>query len=162
MISKVRSVCPFTFPDLTCQEILHEIRPVIDKFWQRPFLAGKRIIQRAFLDEPSHRIQIRSRYFATKPHCLQRNRPTTRKWVQHLRRASAIEFANLVAQFVYRWIILLPPRKHAALDRPFLLGHRIAIFILLGHHFHHDLTANEIQQLLAIFRIARVWQQSRQ
>src|SRR5262245_42901490 len=77
------------------EEVLHELAVAQNEIWQRPFLAGKllRIFQRAFQNEPRHRIQIGGRHFATEPHRFEWDCSAAGKWVEHFRRTTAVGFA---------------------------------------------------------------------
>ncbi len=118
-----------------------------------------RIIQRTFLDEPRHRIQIRRGDFAAQPHRLQRNRPAARKGIEHLRSIAPVELFDGCAQLIHRWRVLITPRQHTALHNFLFLVHCVAVIVLTCHQFFHHRPTNEIEQFLPLLGIARIGQQ---
>ena len=159
-VREVRFLVALALLDLARDEILHKVRPLSHEIRQRPFLPREplRVIQRAFLDEPSHRIQVRRRDLAAQPHRLQRDRTPARKRVQHLGRVAAVKVFDGRAQRVHLRCILIAPHQDAAFHHFLFLGNRVALFVFRRDDAFHHRPADHVEQFLPLVRVARIRQ----
>ena len=114
---------PVALVPLGFQEGLHEVAVRHRELGQRPRLSRQflGVFERALQDEPRHRVDVHGGDLAAEAHGFKRDGAAAGERVQHLGRASAVGFADLVAEPLERIAVLSPPVEDAALGYLFRL-----------------------------------------
>src|SRR5581483_3868231 len=101
---------------LRLQERLHELAVLEHEIGQRALLAGEllRIFERALEDEPGDRVDVDRGDFASQAHRFERDRAAAGERVEHARGASAVGFADFVAEELKIGAGFASPMENAA------------------------------------------------
>ena len=147
---------------LRLQERLHELAVAQDEIRQRASLSGEllRIFERALEDEPGDRVDIDRRDFASKAHRFERDRAAAGERIEHARDASAVGFADFVAEKLQVGVGFASPMEDAAdgllaLDFDALAGD---VFLF---DFRDDAPADALDEPAPLFGVAGIGQQRR-
>src|SRR5207237_6259739 len=110
-----------------------------------------RILQCAFEDKPSHRVDIDGSDFATEPHRFQGNRATARERIEDFGSTPTVSLADSLTEPVQVFAVLSSPVQDTALSlfRRLLLSPPIGKFLLF--YPRHQMSSQPLQHLFACF-----------